>query len=278
VEGSADRVTAGQKELATVYFSDMAGFTSISERLAPATVVALVNGYFSEMSRPIRDRHGLIDKYIGDGIMAFWAPPFSEARDQAALACAAALEQFERLEDFRRRVPDITGLRRDAPLIDMRVGLATGEVLVGSIGSEISRSFTVMGDTVNFGSRLEGANKAYGTHILIDQRTREMAGGAVEAREIDLVAVVGREEPLRVFELAALAGALPAERAELFGLYAEALASYRKGDWVGAERGFLAAIKRAPDDGPSKAMLERTRQLRAAPPPAWDGAWRLTSK
>ncbi len=277
-EGQSDRVSAGEKQTATVYFSDLAGFTTLSERLSPGAVVTLINAYFTEMSAPIRAHNGLIDKYIGDGIMAFWAPPFVEHGRQAQDACLAALEQFERLEAFRARVPDLLGVRRDAPDIRMRVGMATGDVVVGSIGSEIARSFTVMGDTANFGSRLEGANKAYGTQILIDEATRTMAGAAIEAREVDLMAVVGRSEPIRAFELAARAGELTADAAELFGLYAIALGHYRAGAWAKAEAGFHAALARDPDDGPSKVMLDRTLRLRAAPPEAWDGIWRLTEK
>ncbi|PZQ62452.1 MAG: hypothetical protein DI570_10785 [Phenylobacterium zucineum] len=277
-EGRAERVSAGAKQTATVYFSDLAGFTSVAERLQPGAVVALMNAYFSEMSGPIRDKGGLIDKYIGDGIMAFWAPPFSDPDTQAADACAAALEQMARLEIFKTRVPDILGLRRDAPKIDMRIGLSTGDVVIGSIGSDIARSFTVMGDTVNFGSRLEGANKAFGTRILIDGDTRRAAGGAIEAREVDRVAVVGREEPVTVFELAAMAGELPAAQQALFELYAKALEHYRKGEWASAEKLFVKALAAVPGDGPSAVMLERTRMFRQSPPADWDGTWRLASK
>jgi adenylate cyclase len=277
-EGRAERISAGAKQTATVYFSDLAGFTSVAERLQPGAVVALMNAYFSEMSGPIRDRGGLIDKYIGDGIMAFWAPPFSDPETQAADACAAALEQFERLAAFRARVPEILGLRRDTPRIDMRIGLSTGDVVIGSIGSDIARSFTVMGDTVNFGSRLEGANKVYGTHILIDGDTRRAAGAAIETREVDRVAVMGREEPVTVHELAALGGTLSAERQALFELYAKGLEHYRKGEWASAEKLFAKALALVQGDGPSTIMLERTRAFRQTPPVDWDGAWRLTSK
>ena len=276
--GSAERLTAGEKQVATLYFSDLTGFASIAERLAPSTLVALVNAYFSEMSRPIRERQGIIDKYIGDGIMAFWTPPFTEAGSQAALACAAALEQIVRLEAFRKQASDIIGLRRDAPDIQMRIGISTGEVVAGSIGSEIARSFTVLGDTVNLGSRLENANKAYGTQVLIDGATRDMAGAAIEAREVDLVGVVGRAEPIRIFELAALGGWLGEDQRALFEVYASGLARYRAGDWDAADRALREALALAPGDGPSTTMLQRTAQFRREPPAAWDGIWRLTSK
>jgi class 3 adenylate cyclase len=278
ISGSTQSIAAGEKQVATLYFSDLAGFTSIAERLAPSTVVALVNAYFAEMSRPIRDHHGIIDKYMGDGIMAFWVPPFADASTQALEACKAALIQFERLEAFRAQVPDIIGLRRDIPQIAMRVGISTGEVVVGSIGSEIARSFTVMGDSVNFGSRLEGTNKVYGTNLLIDGMTRDRAGAAIEVREIDLLAVVGRDEPSRVFELAGLAGGLSDTTQALFDAYADGLSHYRSGAWIKAEKAFKAALAIVPTDGPATTMLARCEQLRATPPANWDGVWRLTKK
>jgi len=276
--GGGHYSTVGEKQIATLFFSDMVGFTTISERLAPSTVVDLVNAYFSEMAIPIRDRSGIIDKFIGDAIMAFWVPPFVEANLQASLACAAALDQFARLEAFQARVPDVIGLRRDIPIIDFRIGLASGEVVVGSIGSTQARSFTVMGDTVNFASRLEGANKIYGTRLLIDDATHDMAGDSIESREIDSIAVLGREEPVHIYELGAMAGELADERRRLFDLYAKGLAQYRLGNWDTAAKALHAALQIDPADGPSKTLLARIEAFRAAPPKAWDGVWRMTAK
>lgn len=276
--GGGHYSTVGEKQVATLFFSDMAGFTAISERLAPSTLVDLVNAYFSEMAIPIRDRSGIIDKFIGDAIMAFWVPPFVEANLQASLACAAALDQFARLEAFQARVPDVIGLRRDIPIIDFRIGLASGEVVVGSIGSAQARSFTVMGDTVNFASRLEGANKIYGTRLLIDDATHDMAGDSIESREIDSIMVLGREEPVRIYELGAMAGELSAERRTLFDRYGEGLALYRLGKWDAAAKALHTALQGDPGDGPSKTLLARIEQFKATPPKAWDGIWRMTSK
>jgi class 3 adenylate cyclase len=276
--GGGQHSTVGEKQIATLFFSDIAGFTSISERLAPSTLVDLVNAYFSEMSIPIRERSGIIDKYIGDSIMAFWVPPFVEANQQAELACAAALDQFARLDAFRAKVPDVIGLRRDVPVIDFRVALASGEVVVGSIGSSQARSFTVMGDTVNFAARLEGANKVYGTRLLIDGATRDMAGHAIEAREIDRIAVAGRDEPVSIHELVAMAGELPPARRKLFDLYARGLARYRDGRWDEALKSLEAALACDPDDGPSRILADRIRQFKSVPPVEWDGVWRMTSK
>jgi adenylate cyclase len=276
--GGGQYSSEGEKRVATLFFSDMIGFTSISERLAPSTLVDLINAYFTEMSAPIRDSSGIIDKYIGDAIMAFWVPPFVDPNEQARLACAAALEQRARLEAFRIKVPDLIGLRRDVPLIDFRVALASGEVVVGSIGSESARSFTVMGDTVNFASRLEGANKAYGTRLLIDGTTHDMAGEAIETREIDLIGVVGRDEPVRVYELAALAGALPPDKRQLFDLYAEGLAHYRAASWAKADAALREALSFVPDDGPSTTLLRRIERFRETAPADWNGIWRMTEK
>jgi adenylate cyclase len=278
VAGEEDRSSTGEKQVATIFFSDLSGFTALSERLAPATLVNLVNAYFAEMSEPIRQRSGVIDKYIGDAIMAFWVPPFADPGTQAAEACAAALDQLDRLHRFADRIPDLIGMRRDVPRIDMRIGLATGEVVVGSIGSQHARSFTVMGDTVNFCARLESANKVYGTRILIDEATRTAAGEAIEAREIDLVAVLGRTEPIRIFELLAAAGELEDGRRRALDLYEEALVPYRTGDWAAARAGFEAVLELEPADRPSQAMLARMSSAAGKPPKGWAGISILSQK
>lgn len=276
--GSAAHSSVGEKQIATLFFSDVVKFSEIAERLAPSTLVDLMNAYFSAMSEPIRNRSGIIDKYIGDAIMAFWVPPFVDPSRQAELACQAALEQYALLEAFRATVPDLIGLRRDVPLIDFRAGLATGEVVVGSVGSQTARSFTVMGDTVNQASRLEAVNKVYRTRLLIDQTTFDLAETAIEARWIDEIRVVGRIEPLRIYGLAAMAGELPAASRELFDAYETALGHYRAGDWDKAETGFAEALRIDPHDGPSLTLLGRIAGLRNAPPANWSGVWDMTSK
>ena len=274
----AQHSSVGEKQIATLFFSDIVKFSAIAERLAPSTLVDLMNAYFSVMSQPIREHSGIIDKYIGDAIMAFWVPPFSDPNRQAEYACRAALEQLALLDAFNRRVPDIVGLRRDVPSVNFRVGLSTGEVVVGSVGSESARSFTVMGDTVNQASRLEAVNKVYGTNLLIDHETYAAAGSAIETRLIDEIRVVGRDEPLRIYELAAMAGNLAVDKRALFDVFAEGLEHYRRADWSKAEVAFQAALGLAPDDGPSRTLLSRIPDLRQSPPTDWSGVWQMTSK
>jgi class 3 adenylate cyclase len=269
----------GERRTMTILFCDMKGFTGLSEGMTPAALVRLINAYLTDLSVPIRERHGIIDKYIGDAVMAYWGPPFNQHEEQAGLACLAALDQLDRLAAFRAAVPEIVGVKRGLPEIDIRVGIATGDVVVGNIGSDVAMNYTVMGDTVNLASRLEGASKAYGTRILISEETRLLAGEAIVVREIDRLLVVGKSEPQRIYELLGRKGQVPAERLELAHRFALALEAYRGERWAEAEAGFAALAAEHPMDGPSATFLKRTRLLAATPPVAgWDGVWHLTEK
>jgi class 3 adenylate cyclase len=269
----------GERRTMTMLFCDMKGFTSISEGMTPSGMVNVVNRYLATMSEPIRRHNGIIDKYIGDAIMAFWGPPFSSSEDQARLACEAALDQLERLEAFRAELPELMGIKRGIPDIDMRIGIATGEVVVGNIGSDVSMSYTVMGDSVNLASRIEGVNKIYGTRILISAPTADNVRDTLELREIDSLLVVGKQEPQKVFEVLGRQGALRPEMSTLVESYAEGLAAYRRGDWAKAESAFGACLAIAPDDGPSHTFLTRIARLSVEPPPPdWNGVWSLTEK
>ena len=152
-------------------FCDLKGFTSLSEGMTPQGLVKVMNRYLSIMSEPIRTNRGIIDKYIGDGIMAYWGPPFVDEADHARFACLAAVEMIERISTLRREIPELLGvLGTPMETCDLRIGVATGEALVGSIGSDVMMSYTVMGDVVNLASRLEAAKKVYGTRNLISER------------------------------------------------------------------------------------------------------------
>jgi len=269
----------GSRRDMTVLFCDMESFTTFSEGMTPAGLVHVLNRYLSLMSEPVRRHNGIIDKYIGDAIMAFWGPPFTGTEEQGRLACYAALDQLAALNVFNAELPDLTGMRRGMPRVNMRVGVATGEVVIGSIGSEHTQSYTLIGDTVNFASRLEGASKAYGTHVLIGEATRKLAAEAIETREIDSVLVVGKTEPECIFELLGRKGDVSAERLQLRDAFAEALAAYRLQAWDEAQQGFEACLALVPDDPPSKTFLDRVVHFRDMPPPAgWNGVWSLHTK
>jgi adenylate cyclase len=270
---------SGEKRIVTVFFSDMEKFSSISELLTPAALVKLINQYLTLASGSIRRYNGVIDKYIGDAVMAFWSPPFTSENEHAKLACFAALEQLSILDEFRRMVPDLTGFRKGLPTINIRVGLATGDAIVGNIGSNISRNYTVMGDTVNIASRLESASKQYGTHLLISEQTQVMARDVIETRELDFIRMVGKSEPVRIFELLARKGELGPATADLRESFARGLNAYRNRDWDRAQAYFVACLKIDLADAPSKLFIERVQYLRDHPPAEdWDGIWSLTAK
>jgi class 3 adenylate cyclase/cell division protein ZapA (FtsZ GTPase activity inhibitor) len=257
---------AGERRVMTVLFCDMEGSSALGEWTTPAGLVAIINRYFTEMSEPIHRHGGVIDKYIGDAIMAFWGPPFVAAEAQAELACLSALDQLARLPDLTASLPELVGVRQGLPPVAVRVGIATGEVLVGDIGSAAAKSYTVMGDTVNLASRLEGANKLYGTRVLVGERTARLAGTSVELREIDSAQLAGRGEPERVFEVLGRAGEVDAATLELRDRYAEGLAAYRRGAWAEARAAFAACLDLRPDDRPTVLFLERLDAPLAAPP------------
>ncbi|KRR30091.1 adenylate/guanylate cyclase domain-containing protein [Bradyrhizobium retamae] len=283
VEGLIDQRSltagAGERRVMTVLFCDMQGFTSLSEGTTPQGLVKVMNHYLSTMSEPIRSHRGIIDKYIGDAIMAYWGPPFTEHSEQARLACLAAVEMADRGTALRTELPELLGVRAVPSDCEVRIGIATGEVLVGSIGSEFMMSYTVMGDAVNLASRLENVNKIYGSHSLVSEATMTAAGDAVESREIDRLVVAGQTRPETVFEIIGRAGELTEKQLALLARYAEGLTAYRARRWDDARRAFQAALEAVPGDGPSKAMAQRVENFQADPPAAdWDGAWRLDQK
>ena len=279
IETQGDNAAASERRPATVFFSDIRGFSGMSESLTASAMVNLLNSYFSAVTREIRDQHGVIDKFIGDAVMAFWTAPFSVGDQHATDACLAALAQTRAIAEFRNELPQITGLRRDAPDFAVRMGLATGEVVIGTIGSDITKSYTVIGDVVNTASRLEGVNKVYGTGIIIDEATFRFAQNAIEVRELDLLTVAGKTEPLKIYELICAHGELTADFAELREVFAAGLTAYRARDWQTAERRFSECLARKPDDGPARVFRQRLELLRGAPPADdWDGVWRLTKK
>ncbi|WP_424631013.1 adenylate/guanylate cyclase domain-containing protein [Bradyrhizobium sp. SYSU BS000235] len=283
VKGLIDRpaltASEGQRRVMTVLFCDMKGFTSLSEGMTPQGLVKVMNHYLSTVTAPIRSHRGIIDKYIGDAVMAYWGPPFTEENEQAQLACLAALDMIDQIGVLRKEIPELLGVRQVSNQCDLRIGVATGEVVVGSIGSEFMMSYTVMGDTVNLASRLEAANKIYGSRSLVSKATVSAAGDTIEMREIDLLVLVGQTIPQLVFEIMGRKGALTPEQLQLRTHYAQGLTAYRARQWDEAAQAFNAALEAVPGDGPSMALAARVASFQANPPAHdWNGAWQLDHK
>jgi adenylate cyclase len=262
----------GEKRELTIMFADVAGFTTLSEGRDPREVVALMNECFTALTNVIQSEGGTVDKFIGDAVMAFWNAPVAQV-DHAARAMRAGRELLLAVE----RV-NASWESRNLPKLGMRVGIATGPAVVGNVGSNTKFNYTVMGDTVNLASRLEGASKQYHTTSMISEATVTAGAGAVPLRELDLISVKGRAEPVRVFEL------LPdidptSAHAEALRAYAKGLEVYRARGFEEAAEQFEAALALVPEDGPSIEMRERCAELIKSPPPAnWRGENVLTSK
>ena len=269
----------GERREMTVMFIDLKGFTSISEGLPADELVSLINSFFSHTSKAIADNSGVIDKYMGDAVMAYWGSPFTGTNEHARLACRAALDGLEHLVRFGEDVRNILGAAADGLDIDLRIGVSSGEMVVGTIGSEVARNFTVIGDPVNLGSRLEGANKAYGTRILISENTRELIGDEFLVREIDLMQVQGKVVPIRIFELlndSEHSADLPISAREQFAL---GLDHYRAQNWAAAQEAFRASHSSSGGDAAAQTYLGRIDHFQENPPPAdWDGVWIFETK
>lgn len=267
----------GESRELTVLFSDIRGFTTLAEGLSPEDVVRLLNQFFTPMTRLVLDAGGTLDKYMGDALMAFFGAPVAQP-DHARRACTAALAMRAELGRLNRwwvaegRLPA-------AAELGIGIGLNSGPMSVGNMGSDDVFDYTVIGDNVNLGSRIEGLNKPYGTDILTSGETARQAGrDGFLFRELDRVRVKGKREPVTLFELLAAHPAPPAaeDRAHRF---ATGLAAYRSRDFATAEAAFAKLLQTHPEDGPSAVFLERCRRYRRQPPPEdWDAVETLTTK
>jgi adenylate cyclase len=264
----------GEKRVLTVLFADVRGFTTISERLDPPVLIELLNEYLTPMTEIIVSGHeGTLDKYMGDAVMAFWGAPRPQP-DHALRACRAALAMIERLAALRE------GWRaRGLPEVEVGVGINTGSMSVGFVGSQDRfYNYTVLGDSVNLASRLEGANKQYGTHVILGPETWAQVRSAVVARELDLVRVKGKREPVRIWELLAMAPAPPrlAAFVERFGW---GLSAYKAQRWDEAIARFREADALRGGDPPSRVYVERCEAMHREPPgPEWDGVFEMKTK
>jgi adenylate cyclase len=263
----------GELREMTVLFSDLRNFTTHAHALPPETLVGLLNDHMTEMTAIVFRHDGVLAHYAGDGLEAFWNAPMTQP-DHARRACEAALEMIAALEPLR-----VEFAARGWGELDMGIGVNTGTMIVGNLGSRDRLAYTAVGDPVNVASRIEGLSKEYGVHIVIGEATRQAAGDAFEYRFLDLVAVKGRAEPLQVYELLGRAGHVPPERRAALARYAHGVALYRGRRWAEATRLFeeLAAV--SPDDGPVALYRRRARELLAEPPASdWDGVWVARTK
>jgi adenylate cyclase len=264
----------GEEKILTVLFSDLQGFTAFSEKSTPQEMIQLLSEYYARMTEHIFERGGMLKEYVGDELMAIFGAPIEQA-DHATRACHTALEMLA----HRKRLSDEWVALGRPPLI-ARTGVNSGKMLVGNLGSEYRLSYGVLGDQVNLGSRLEGLNKAYGTQILIGENTVELIGDAFRLREIDMVRVVGKTLPTRVYELlGTTAEGLPGALDKTCRLYGAGLEAYREQHWQAARDLFAEALASRPDDGPSLTLSERCEIYAADPPaPDWAGVFEATKK
>ncbi len=263
----------GQSCEITTFFSDVAGFSSISEKLSAEELVHLLNEYLSEMSDIIMRNRGTVDKYEGDAIMAFWGAPLSYP-EHPYNACLSAVQMQDRLAELRTswRAAGRNELK-------VRMGLNTGTAVAGNMGSHSRMNYTVMGDSVNLASRLEGANKHYGTFVMASENTWRATKDRFRYRELDTIRVVGKAEPIRVFELIGTTGVLDDARETVLAAFDKGVSLYRRRRWKEAQGAFASALRVDLEDGPSRTYYSRCRKFLASPPPEdWDGVFTLSSK
>jgi adenylate cyclase len=266
--------TTGDRRESTIFFSDVAGFTTISEGLKPDELVAFINQYLSAMSDVVFECDGYLNKYIGDGIMAFWNAPI-EQENHAVLACQCALRSMSRLKELNEMFESQGRL----PL-KIRIGLNTGTVVVGNVGSTRKMDYTVMGDPVNLAARLEAANKPFGTAIMISEFTHAKVRDRFETRYLDCVRVPGKSQPIKTYELLCEKGQLSPERQKALTAYEEGVALFINRKFAEAEQRLTEAVALyGGEDKVCSIYIERSRVFKDQPPPAnWDGVFQVTHK
>jgi adenylate cyclase len=259
-------VLGGRRDELTVLFSDIQGFTGIAQQMEPERLVALLNEYLDAMSEVIFRHAGTVDKYEGDAIMAFWGAPLPQA-DHAVRACRSALEMLDRLA-----VLNEAWEREGKPHLSIRIGINTGPMVVGNMGSRGKFAYTVIGDSVNVASRLEGANREYHTRIMVTEQTYRLVEKEIEGRMLDRITVRGRSEPVVVYELLAVK-ALPRDPdlAAFLSAYTAGIELMQQQRWGEAHRRLEEALAVRPGDYPSRIQLARAAMYEKNPPPDWSG-------
>jgi adenylate cyclase len=262
----------GESRELTVLFSDIRSFSSIAEDLSPEALVHLLNEYLTIMTRVVFHHNGLLDKYLGDGIMAVYGAPLPDP-NHAFRACCSALDMMEELKALQARWAS-----QGRPFLNIGIGINTAIMVVGNMGSEQRFDYTVTGDGVNLASRLEGANKEYGTNIIVSESTWEQVRDRIATRELDIIRVQGKAQPTRIFEVLGMPPLTP-ERAAIGRLFEAALGDYRAQHWQAAIENFQQVLAAVPDDLPSQLYIQRCKTFMAAlPPPDWDGVYTMQTK
>jgi len=263
----------GEEREITAFFSDVQGFTSISEKLTPHELVELLNEFLTEMTDIILNFEGTVDKFEGDAIIAFYGAP-NDIENHAEVASLSCIDMQRRLAELRPKWRE-----EGKPELKMRIGLCTGLAVVGNMGSKNRMDYTMMGDTVNTAARLEGVNKVYGIYTLISESTQKGLNDRIVTREIDAINVVGKTEPIRIYQLIGEWRDVGKSFAETLKLYAKGLEAYRDRAWDEAAVLFTAALDATPDDGPSRTMYNRCKDYKENPPDEnWNGSYTMTSK
>lgn len=263
----------GEKRELTVLFSDIRGFTTYCEKHTPETVVLRLNEYLTEMTEIIKQQQGTLDKYVGDEIMAVYGAPYAYP-NHAEKACETAVAMIDRLRELQKRWS-----ANAQDYFQIGIGINTGPMIVGNLGSQQLFDYTVIGDEVNLGARLEGANKEYWTSIIISESTYAQVKNRARARELDLVRVKGKKRPVKIYELRSMEPLPAIEEDLIIQVYSQGLALYRQGDWVGALQQFKRVLRYFPSDGPSRVYVTRCFNfIESPPPPDWDGVYDFKSK
>lgn len=263
----------GERRTMSVLFSDLRGFTSLSEGLTPEALVDVLNTYLNEMTNIVFEEGGVLDKYIGDAVMAFWNAPFDQS-DHAARSVRTAIRMRDTLEEMNRKGVFPKGIE-----LKVGVGINTGDMVVGNIGAEVRYDYTVIGDSVNLASRTEGLCKEYGVLIIITKNTRDSLGSDFITRELDSVAVKGKKEPVKIYEVLGEEGKVSSDRSSFAKKYEAALADYYGRRFDEAAKACEELLVLKSDDLTTQHLLERCHIYKETPPPAdWNGAWVMTKK
>ena len=261
----------GESRNMSVLFSDVRGFTTISENLDARELTQLMNEFLTPITRVIQSHRGTIDKYMGDAVMAFWGAPLTDEQ-HARHAVEAGFKMIEAVSNLRQTFEE-----KGWPPIVVGVGVSSGEMNVGNMGSEFRIAYTVMGDVVNLGSRLEGLTKQYGVDMIVSDGTASMLP-EFAFRKLDLVKVKGKHEPVAIFEPIGLADELTEDEASDLAAFSNAIVAYRRKDWDTAQ-GLLNKLKHRQDEHLYNVYLDRIEEFRREPPPAdWDGVFEHLTK